>query len=69
MLQNISQSSDLSTTLIRFVCNRWMQRAARSRFATSMVQECTTVLDCNSAGARREIDRDAPPQLLIFYKN
>ena len=55
-------------TPIRLVCNRWMQRAARSGFATSMVQECTTVLDCNSAGARREIDHDAPPQL-GFCKN
>ena len=45
-----------------------MQRATRSCFATSTVQECTTVLDCTSAGARREIDHDAPPQVRFFTK-
>ena len=52
----------------RVIFYRWMQRATRSCFATSMVQECTTVLDCTSAGARHEIDHDAPPQVR-FYKN
>jgi hypothetical protein len=33
-----------------------------------MVQECTTVLDCTSAGARQEIVHDAPPQVRFFTK-
>ena len=34
-------SSDLSTVQSRFIFYRWMQRAARSGFATSTEQECT----------------------------
>jgi len=49
------------------VCNRRMQRAARSCFATSTVRECTIVLDRTDAGARHEIDRDAPPPFRFFH--
>jgi hypothetical protein len=38
------------------------RRAARSGFATSTQREYTTVFDLCGAGARREIDHDAPPQ-------
>ena len=55
-------SSDLSTVQSRFIFYRWMQRAARSGFATSTQREYTTVFDLCGAGARREIDHDAPPQ-------
>ena len=41
--------------------NRRMDCEARSGFATSTVQECTPVLDCTGAGARREIARKPPP--------
>jgi len=53
--------SDLPQPARRFVCDRRMQRAARSGFATSTVRECISVLDRTGAGARREIGRDAPP--------
>ena len=56
-------SCDLSTDKSRFICNRWMQRATMSCFATSTQRECTIVLDLCGAGARREIDHDAPPQV------
>jgi hypothetical protein len=45
-----------------------MQCAARSSFATSTEQECTTVLDCSGAEAKR---RDCPQCAavhLIFTK-
>ena len=45
-----------------FICDRWMQRGARSCFATSTARKCTFVHDQAGTGARREIARDAPPQ-------
>ena len=50
-------------------CNRRMQRESRSRFATSTGRECTIVLDRPGTGARREIDRDAPPPFRFFTTN
>ena len=44
------------------VCDRWMQRGARSSFTPSTVRECTFVHDQTGTGARLEIARDAPPQ-------
>ena len=44
------------------VCDRWMQRGARSSFAPSTVRECTFVHDQTGTDARLEIARDAPPQ-------
>ena len=44
------------------VCDRWMQRGARSSFAPSTVRECTFVHDKTGTGARLKIARDAPPQ-------
>ena len=41
MHETYHTSSDLSTVKSRFVFYRWMQRAARSGFATSTEQECT----------------------------
>ena len=62
-----------------FVCNRRMQREARSCFATSTGRECTIVLDPPSprlrrdkppgTGARREIARAAPPPFRFFTTN
>ena len=66
--KKIAAKHSVLRQFLLFVCNRWMQRATRSCFATSMVQECTTVLDCTSAEARREIDHDAPPQVWFFTK-
>ena len=63
MYETYHTSSDLSTVKSRFVFYRWMQRATMSCFATSTLRECTTVLDLCGAGARREIDHDAPPQV------
>ena len=48
------------------VCDRRMQREAMSRFATSTVRECTTVLDHTGAGARQEIAHAAPPPYRFF---
>ena len=66
-------SCDLLIDKSRFICYRWMhpsplccaatRRATMSCFATSTQRECTTVLDLCGAGARREIDHDAPPQV------
>jgi hypothetical protein len=67
--KKIAAKHSVLRQFLLFVCNRWMQRATRSCFATSMVQECTTVLDCTSAEARREIDHDAPPQVRLSTKN
>ena len=44
-------------------CNRRMQCATMSCFAPSTMQEWTCVLDCISAEARREIDRNVPPSV------
>ena len=63
MYKTYHTSCDLSTDKSRFVCYRWMQRATMSCFATSTQRECTSVLDLCGAGARREIDHDAPPQV------
>ena len=63
MYKTYHTSCDLSTDKSRFICYRWMQRATMSCFATSTQRECTTVLDLCGAGARREIDHDAPPQV------
>ena len=68
---------DLPKNTKRFDCSpgvascedRRMQRAAMSCFAPSTVQECTIVLDCIGAEARREIARDAPPPLDFFTTN
>ena len=68
MYETYHPSSDLSTVKSRFVFYRWMQRATRSGFATSTQREYTTVFDLCGAGARREIDHDAPPQVRFFTK-
>ena len=62
MYETYHPNSDLSTVKSRFVFYRWMQRATMSGFATSTQREYTTVFDLCGAGARREIDHDAPPQ-------
>ena len=65
----IYSGCDLSKKPETFFCNRRMQRAARSGFATSTVRECTPVLDRTGAGTRPEIDRDAPPPFRFFTTN
>jgi len=50
------------------ICNRWMQCAARSSFAPSTEQECTTVLDCSGAEAKRRDCTQCAAVHLIFTK-
>ncbi len=61
-MKNITQAAICQLSNHGLFFYRWMQRAARSGFATSTQREYTTVFDLCGAGARREIDHDAPPQ-------
>ena len=63
LLRATARKSHPKLNPTRHRSNRRMDCEARSGFATSTVQECTPVLDCTGAGARREIAHKTTPQV------